>query len=457
MKGQPILILALFAVSGVAGGYHALQSKQRANEIQKTFEKYSDTVKTRSDETNFYVESNGIPDHPMMIGITAWQQQVPLPQKYTGANAWQFPLNPVPAKNPLSAKDHFFRGAIAIAANGVPIFNPIKNDGRTDTFLAGELDKYGGHCGRSDDYHYHIAPVILQEKIGTKVPVAYALDGYPIYGYTEPDGKTPKDLDQFNGHTTSIGYHYHATKNYPYINGGFHGEVTDRDGQVDPQPRAQSPRPAMPPLRGAKITDFKTVNPLKSYSLTYTIDGATEKVNYEILADGSVKFDYVDRNGAVRTETYRGRPGRGGGNGGRKGPDQGGGPGQGGPDKGGPGGGGGQLGPPPGPRKPWFVDHAKELDTNKDGEVSTQEVIDQCKESFKQYSQGAEFIDMEKLPKLPTVRLAIGGFIKVHAKELDMNSDGKLTEKEITDSMMRMFRKQDKNGDGKLSGSELEG
>ena len=69
-----------------------------------------------------------------------------------------------------------------------------------------------------------------------------------LWGYTEPDGKTPKDLDQFNGHTTSLGYHYHATKNYPYINGGFHGEVTDRDGQVDPQPRAQSPRPAMPPL-----------------------------------------------------------------------------------------------------------------------------------------------------------------------------------------------------------------
>ena len=37
----------------------------------------------------------------------------------------------------MSAKHHFFRGAIALAVNGVPIFNPIKNDGKTDTLLAG--------------------------------------------------------------------------------------------------------------------------------------------------------------------------------------------------------------------------------------------------------------------------------------------------------------------------------
>ena len=89
-----------------------------------------------------------MPDHHMMVGITAWQQQVPLPQPYSGANAWRIPLRPVPAANPMSAKDNFFRGAIALAANGVPIYNPIKNDGKTDTFLAGELDELGGHCGR---------------------------------------------------------------------------------------------------------------------------------------------------------------------------------------------------------------------------------------------------------------------------------------------------------------------
>ncbi len=76
-----------------------------------------------------------MPDHRMMVGITAWQQQVPIHQPYFGENAWRIPLVPVVAKNPLSAKTHFFRGAIALAANGVPIFNPIKNDGEPIPFL----------------------------------------------------------------------------------------------------------------------------------------------------------------------------------------------------------------------------------------------------------------------------------------------------------------------------------
>ena len=103
------------------------------------------------------------------------------------------------------------------------------------------------------------------------------------------------------------------------------------------------------------------------------------------------------------------------------------------------------------------MDHWKELDANHDGVVTVDEVVAQCKAAFKEYAQGKDYISVEELPNLPTVRLAIGGFIKVHAKEIDRNSDGKITEQEIIDTMMRMFRKQDKNGDGKLSGAELEG
>lgn len=459
MRPNIAISLSLFALSGGVALYQTHSDKSKADQVAKTFANFAPNVKTHSDEQSFYVESDGMPDHKLMAGITAWQQQVPLPQKYTGNNAWQFPLNPVPAKEPLSAKDHFFRGAIAIAANGVPIFNPIKNDGRTDTFLAGELDDFGGHSGQGDDYHYHIPPLHLQSKIGKGLPVAYALDGYPIYGLTEPDGKATGKLDEFNGHETpSLGYHYHSTKTYPYLNGGFHGEVTERGGQVDPQPRAQSPRPATKPLRGAKITDFKVVES-GSYSLTYTLDGETLKVNYTVNKDGSVKFDFVDGKGQVTSETYSGRPPRGGGGQGQGGNGGGQGRGQGGGQVGGQGGGGGEkpLGPPPGPRKPWLVDHYKELDGDKNNEVSLKEVTDQCSQAFKEYAGTADSIDTKELPNKPTVRLAIGGFIKVHFKELDKNSDGKITEKEIIDSMSGMFKKQDKNGDGKLSGAELEG
>ncbi|MDQ6758506.1 MAG: hypothetical protein M3Z32_01415 [Acidobacteriota bacterium] len=57
------------------------------------------------------------------------------------------------SNNPISAKTALFSGAIAVSVNGVPIFNPIKNDGITHTYIAGELDEFGGHCGlptRSD-------------------------------------------------------------------------------------------------------------------------------------------------------------------------------------------------------------------------------------------------------------------------------------------------------------------
>lgn len=303
-----IIVLAQGSDPGPKTG-SARKSTDPANapSIYATFKPFADKLELRWDHDYFFVGSNGIPDHRMMVGITAWQQQVPLPQSYKGENAWRIPLRPVPAKYPLSAKDNFFRGAIALAANGVPIFNPIKNDGRTDTLLAGELDEFGGHCGRADDYHYHIAPVHLELKIGKGKPLAYALDGYPIYGYEEPDGSRPKRLDHFNGHEDDRKpYHYHATKDYPYLNGGFHGEVTERDGQVDPQPRAEPVREALAPLDGATITDFQSLRPGR-YSLTYQIDGRKNRVNYSSGEKGAVTFEFIDSGGKSRIETYERR------------------------------------------------------------------------------------------------------------------------------------------------------
>jgi phosphatidylethanolamine-binding protein (PEBP) family uncharacterized protein len=275
------------------------------------FEAFAPRVRVRWDERFVFIESDGLPEHNMMVGITAWQQHVPLPQPYTGDNAWRLPLNPVPAREPQSIKGKFLRGAIAIAANGVPIFNPQNNRGEVSAEI-GELDQWGGHCGRGDDYHYHAAPLHLQEKVGAGKPIAYALDGYAIYGLTEPDGAAPAGLDAFDGHTTgALGYHYHASKKYPYVNGGFHGEVVEREGQVDPQPRANPIRGAMQPLRGAKIVGFEATGK-DAHKLSYELNGEARAVLYTLKPDGSYLFVFQNGRDGTSEETYARRGGGGG-------------------------------------------------------------------------------------------------------------------------------------------------
>jgi hypothetical protein len=279
----------------------------KAPEQATAFQSFMPRVKVRWDDTWLHIESNGMPAHPMMTGIINWQQQVPIPQDYHGLNAWRIPLQPVPAKTPLPVRDRFLRGAIAIAVNGIPIFNPQNNRGEISAEI-GELDRWGGHCGRADDYHYHAAPLHLQEAAGKGRPIAFALDGYPILGLTEASGSEPLALDTFHGHEHgSAGYHYHASTKMPYVNGGFHGEVVERDGQVDPQPRAQPVRPALPPLRGAKITDFTTVA-ADHYKLTYELNGRDgNTVSYQLTKDGTVEFEFRSALGESRNETHQRR------------------------------------------------------------------------------------------------------------------------------------------------------
>jgi len=269
------------------------------------FQAFKDKLKFRWSEEYFFIDSNGLPDHPMMIGITNWQQQVPLPQPYTGKNAWQVPLKPKLADTPISAKNALRRGAIALAVNGVPIFNALNNRGE-DAFLIGELDEFGGHCGKGDDYHYHCAPLHLEKIVGKGKPIAYALDGFPLFGLTE------EKPDEFNGRCDDQGnYRYHSTTTYPYINGGMRGVVEVRGDQVDPQPRAGPIRPEGRPLKGAKITGFTVDDEKKNFSLKCEVKGKTRKINYKVNPNGSFTFVFVDGQGNEETETYTRKEGKG--------------------------------------------------------------------------------------------------------------------------------------------------
>ena len=293
-------------VTGLAFLSNLLETSQASSAATISlpgFAAFSKSVKISKNSKYYLVESSGLPDHQMMVGIKSWQQQVPTIQSYTGSNAWSIPIKPVISKSPVSAKTHFLRGAIALAVNGVPIFNALNNRG-DDALLAGELDDWGGHCGRADDYHYHIAPLHLQTIVGKKVPIAYALDGYPIYGETEIDGKKVIGLDSFNGHFDSKkNYHYHGTKTYPYINGGFKGVVAEIDGQVEPQSATKAFRPAGAPLKGAVITGLERTGD-NSFDLAYSLNNYIYHVKYSASLT-QVEMQFIDSAGSIRTESYR--------------------------------------------------------------------------------------------------------------------------------------------------------
>jgi hypothetical protein len=51
---------------------------------------------------------------------------VPIPQNYTGTNHWSIPLQPVYATTPMSTKTNFMKGAVAIAVNGIPRSEEVK-------------------------------------------------------------------------------------------------------------------------------------------------------------------------------------------------------------------------------------------------------------------------------------------------------------------------------------------
>ncbi len=355
------------------------------------------------DKDFLFVGSNGLPEHNMMIGITAWQQQVPLPQNYTGDNAWRIPLHPMPAKTPALVEGHFLRGAIALGVNGIPIFNPQNNRGEV-SYEIGELDQWGGHCGRADDYHYHIAPIHLQEMVGKGMPIAYALDGYPIYGLTEPDGSPIGKLDECHGHEDAkIGYHYHASTKRPYLQSAFHGEVVEADGQVDPQPRAQPVRPDTPPLRGAEITGFESTGS-NSYKLSYQVGSEKRSISYSINTDGTYPFEYDNGGEGKTTQVYTQRGGGG------KGEPKGKGKGKGGPGKG--------MrpddNPPATPREEPRAQIATiSMDANGDGIVTAQEFADSAKREFTTNKSGGTLADaMSKA--------------RTDFTSLDRNRDGRL-------------------------------
>lgn len=254
------------------------------------FEPFLDTVSVACDDEYLYVDADGLSEHSMMVGITAWNQQVPLPQPYADGNAWRIPLEPVEAATATPTNG---QGAVAMALNGVPIFDPTQQDGvyaeQRDPYLIGELDTCGGHAGRGDDYHYHAGPICLVEQLAADgEPIGFALDGYAILGFRDVGGEAPSDLDACGGHEDdALGYHYHLTETAPYVLGCYHGVV-----DISIQPQAHPVRQDGTPI-AVEITSYEVAADGTS-ALEYLDEGTLRSVSWLELDDGCFQFTYVD-------------------------------------------------------------------------------------------------------------------------------------------------------------------
>ena len=176
---------------------------------------YTDEIKNLSCDGKYaQFDSKGLPDpsHILLKGITNSNQQFPLEQPYDKDhnNAIRIFLHPQLDQYHVDTDS----GAIGMTVNGVPLFDPStqaakheETGKRPHTLDVGELDECGGHAGRGDDYHYHIAPKCLIEELGKekiedkKLPVGYAKDGFSIHavGWFDPSNDIEDELDACRG------------------------------------------------------------------------------------------------------------------------------------------------------------------------------------------------------------------------------------------------------------------
>ena len=228
------------------------------SEVLAAFAAHSDLADASCDDGTLSIAAMGLPETDpaderdrAMVGITSWIQRVAIPYEMN----WSLPRNP----EWLDDYGHTTgRGPIAVAVDGVPIFHyearpdeqidPTRYDPRSDTVVQGELDQCGGHSGQGEDYHYHYAPVCLLSRHDATAPIAFSLDGAPIYygtggtdyygrgRYTDWNylpGGDAASLDLCNAYRFDDGsFAYFTTAAPPYVL-GCHRATFDRSRQIN--------------------------------------------------------------------------------------------------------------------------------------------------------------------------------------------------------------------------------
>lgn len=177
--------------------------------------------------------SNDLPDHttgsyPIASNDDAYQIDRN-PNSIAAQNVnFSVPANPM-----IAAQPNCIGGEVGIMLSGVLIFSSFDAEGR-DAVAHEVQDHCDGHPQLNSFYHYHsLSNCIQDSSTGHSALVGYAFDGFGIYGYYGEGGRelTTAELDVCHGHTHVIEwdgqnvemYHYHATREFPYVVGCFKG------------------------------------------------------------------------------------------------------------------------------------------------------------------------------------------------------------------------------------------
>lgn len=190
----------------------------------------------------------------------------------------------IPAFPALAAQPTCVGGEVGFMLSGVVLFSAFDAAGG-DAVAREVQDDCDGHPQEGGYYHYHSLSRCQEDAPdGHSALMGYAFDGFGIYGYYGQDGRevTNADLDECHGHSHEVlwegqvveMYHYHATREFPYVVGCFRGTPSVRgittpgdagqpqtdSGTTSSQAGQQPPQEAINACLNASVGAACTVN-----------------------------------------------------------------------------------------------------------------------------------------------------------------------------------------------------
>ncbi len=231
MSKKKILAISVATLLSVGGGLGYFYSSQHvtSNGDISTSEAikgadWNPTVKLSFTSNSVTMEPNGIPDHardayyavPIAGVVVPDASTATIVKDPTVAQSYNFsiPTNPEYTSKVTSTS----LGSIGVMISGAVLYNPFEGDGKTVAMAnnftitdskgrtASFVDSCAGHpTPQQGAYHYHGLSSCTTAKVDEAGEashiIGFALDGFPIYGDRDINGKqlTYQNLDQCNG------------------------------------------------------------------------------------------------------------------------------------------------------------------------------------------------------------------------------------------------------------------